>query len=346
MQVSKKQGRFLDSTIEQWQKCDLISEEQSLKLKQSYDAPPFDWQRLAKYAFWLAIVCIVISVSSALADKWLIQLLEKLFNAPNSVKCITLSLLAALLYGFGIHRKRHRPEKVYSNEAILFLGVSATATAILFLGKVIDTGSGHFSLLMLLAAIIYGLLGLWFPSKLVWVASLISLGSWFGAETGYASGWGAYYLGMNYPLRFVLFGLVLIVFGKLVFSSWPARQAFLRPTRAMGLLYLFIALWILSIFGNYGDYDSWEAIKQIGLLHWSLLFGIAALTAIYHGIQYEDQMTKGFGLTFIFINLYTRFFEFFWDGTHKALFFAILGLSFWLLGSKAEKIWQLNLKKS
>ena len=345
MQVNKQQGRFLDSTIEQWQKSNLINEEQSLTLKQSYEVLPFDWQRLAKYAFWLAIVCIVISVSSALVDKWLMQLLEKLFNAPNSVKCVALSLLAVLLYGIGIHRKRRLPEKVYSNEAILFLGVAATATAILFLGKVIDTGSGHFSLLMLLAAVIYGLLGLWFPSKLVWLASLISLGSWFGAETGYVSGWGAYYLGMNYPLRFVLFGLVLIVVGKFLFSSWQAREAFLRPTRAMGLMYLFIALWILSIVGNYGDYDSWDAVKQIELLHWSLLFGIAALIAIYHGIQYEDEMTKGFGLTFIFINLYTRFFEFFWDGTHKALFFAILGVSFWLLGSKAERIWQLNLKR-
>jgi hypothetical protein len=57
-------------------------------------------------------------------------------------------------------------------------------------------------------------------------------------------------------------------------------------------------------------------------------------------------MTRGFGLTFIFINLYTRFFEYFWEGTHKAIFFAILALSFWYLGSRAEKIWHLNVVKN
>ncbi|AFC72671.1 hypothetical protein MCC_05830 [Rickettsia rhipicephali str. 3-7-female6-CWPP] len=31
--------------------------------------------------------------------------------------------------------------------------------------------------------------------------------------------------------------------------------------------------------------------------------------------------------------------------THKAVFFTILGISFWWLGSKAEKIWNLTAKK-
>jgi len=35
-------------------------------------------------------------------------------------------------------------------------------------------------------------------------------------------------------------------------------------------------------------------------------------------------------------------FEYFWDSTHKAIFFAILALSFWYLGSRAEKIWNLG----
>jgi hypothetical protein len=37
-----------------------------------------------------------------------------------------------------------------------------------------------------------------------------------------------------------------------------------------------------------------------------------------------------------------RFFEYFWDTLHKAIFFAALALSFWLLGTKAEKIWHLR----
>ncbi|MEI5638974.1 MULTISPECIES: hypothetical protein [unclassified Pseudoalteromonas] len=346
MQVSKKEGKVLDAAIKHWLEEDIISETESQNLKAAYEVTSFDWKRVAKYSFWLSISCIVISISAVLADKWLIELFRKLFNAPDVIKCIGFAAVSGGLYFLGVKRKGYYPNKVYSNEAIFFLGVAATAISIAFLGKVIGTGSGHFSLLLLLAAIVYAILGLWFPSKLVWLFSLLSLGSWFGAETGYASGWGAYYLGMNYPLRFVLFGLILIFCGSYVFKYWQAKREFLDSTKAVGLLFLFIALWIMSIFGNYGDPEIWQRAKQIELFHWSILFAIAAIAAIYHGVKYDDRMTRGFGLTFIFINLYTRFFEYFWEGTHKAIFFALLALSFWYFGTKAEKIWHLSLVKN
>ncbi|MFX7965213.1 DUF2157 domain-containing protein, partial [Acinetobacter baumannii] len=76
--------------------------------------------------------------------------------------------------------------------------------------------------------------------------------------------------------------------------------------------------------------------------HWSLLFGLAALAAIWLGLKHDDAMLRGFGLTFLGINLYTRLFEFFWDSMPKTIFFALLGLSLWALGHYAEKIWQLG----
>ncbi|GAA5194799.1 DUF2157 domain-containing protein [Ferrimonas gelatinilytica] len=346
MKVSKREGETLDKAIAQWRNQGVISEPLSQQLKASYQVTTMDWERVAKYAFWLAIACIVTALFSLLADRWLMSLFTKLFEAPDSVKCLLFALLSSILYFIGLKRRRRQPEKRFSNEAILFLGVATTAIAIGFFGRAIDTGSDHFSLLLLISALVYGLLGLVFPSKLVWIFSLMCLGSWFGAETGYLSGWGAYYLGMNYPLRFVLFGLVLVFGGTYLFRRIEKRQDFIRPTRAVGLLYLFIALWILSIFGNYGSLERWEGVEQSELLHWSLLFAVAAIGALVHGVKQDDAMTRGFGITFLFINLYTRFFEYFWDSTHKAIFFAILALSFWFLGSRAEKIWRLTTSPS
>ena len=77
------------------------------------------------------------------------------------------------------------------------------------LGLALDTGSRHISLLLLLSFVVYAALGVLLQSNLIWIFALASLGSWMGTETGYMSGWGAYYLGMNYPLRFVLFGTLL-----------------------------------------------------------------------------------------------------------------------------------------
>ena len=59
----------------------------------------------------------------------------------------------------------------------------------------------------------------------------------------------------------------------------------------------------------------------------------------------DDGVLRGFGLTFFFIELYTKFFEYFWNGIHKAIFFAILGVSFWLIGRKAEAMWKMKLSR-
>ena len=344
MEVSKKERKILDRTIQVWVANSMLSAADADRLTKSYTTMSFDWQRLAKYAFWIAIACIIIAVNYALTDRWLRDLLQALLEIPDLYICAFFAICATLLYGHGIRRRQRFPEKIFSNEAILFLGVAATAAAITFLGHALSTDSDHFSLLLLLAAIIYAVLGLWFPSKMVWIFALLSLGAWFGAETGYISSWKSYFFGMNYPVRFTLFGFVVLASGWTLFSFWSLRSEFLKPTKVIGLLYLFISLWALSIAGNHADYKSWEHASMLELLHWSLLFLAVAIVSIWHGIKYDDAMTRGFGLVFIFINLFSRFFECFWDLLPKAAFFTLLAICFWGLGAKAEKIWTLTAK--
>jgi hypothetical protein len=263
---------------------------------------------------------------------------------PDGVHCLGFALLAAVIFFWGFSRRRRKPERIFSNEALFFLGVLSCAGSIAFLGKAIDTGSGHFSLLFLLATLVYGVLGVALSSKLIWIFSILSLGAWLGAETGYVSGWGAYYLGMNYPMRFVLLGAVLTGF-SFGFKHIGRLAEFRHATYVLGLLYLFIALWLLSIFGNYGSHASWYDARQIELFHWGMLFALAAIAAIVYGLKCDDYTSRAFGITFLFINLYTKYFEFFWDATHKAIFFLIMAASFWLIGSHAEKIWNLEFLK-
>ena len=344
MIFNKKKGKFLQGIIGRWADDGTITQETAAHLRQSFSIRPFDWKKLAKYSLWIAIACLVIAIGSVLADSALLQLLRLLFDAPDGVRCLGLALFAALVFYFGLSRRRRKPDRIFSNEAIFFLGVLLCAGSIVFLGRAIDTGSGHFSLLFFLAALVYGALGLALSSRLIWVFSILSLGSWLGAESGYVSGWGAYWLGMNYPLRFVLFGVVLTgaSFG---FRGIRRLAEFQHSTYVLGLLYLFIALWILSIFGNYGDMHSWYETGQIELLHWGLLFALAAVAAIVHGLKHDDYTSRAFGITFLFINLYTKYFEFFWEGMHKAIFFLLTAVSFWLIGSHAEKIWNLEFLK-
>jgi hypothetical protein len=163
------------------------------------------------------------------------------------------------------------------------------------------------------------------------------------------SGWGSYFFGMSHPSRFVIFGLVLIGAGHAM-QHWGSVAALWSTTRIWGLIYLFTALWLLSIFGNdelsAKRKGQWAAgsNSQLRLFVWSLSFGFAAGMCILYGMRYKDGTTKGFGLSFLGINLYTRFFECFWKRWYKPLFFAVLAGTLAVLGRYAEKVWNLQLQ--
>lgn len=342
MKVSKKEAAFLEQAIKYWQGKQLIDAQQADKLRSSLNTSGFDWQGLAFYAFLFAITCIIISMIALLADKWLMQLLETVVEAPDGYKSLFFGLAAAGLFYAGLKRRKTSPQKVYSNEALFLFGVMSVATCLGYLGALLD--NTHYSLVILAATALYGVLGIWFPSRLVWIFALISLGAWFGTETGYVTNWSDYFMGMNYPLRFVFFGLALTA-GSFVLKWHPATQPFFNTSYFLGLLYLFVSLWLLSIFGNYGSLESWYAVKQVSLIWWSVLMAAVSVASILYGLKFDNEPAREMGVTFLFINLYTRYFEYGWEHLHATLFFAILALSFWLIGKKAEKIWALGMDK-
>lgn len=344
--LSRKQAEFVGKLISRWRDTGVISLEQADVLRGSYDISKFNWRKLSKICLLVASICMFIALTSAFSSTLIAQVLAVVFLLPDFGQLLLASGAAILLFRYGLRRRAAKPERVYTNESIFFMGVLATSIAVSLFGKIMSSGSDHFSLLILLSAIIYGALGIALPSTQVWVFALLSLGAWMGAETGYMSGWGAYYLGMNYPLRFALFGALLLAASHFAGKERRAR-AIALPTQVMGYLYMFIALWIMSIFGNYNfsDYLEWKAARQIELFHWSLIFAAAAGAAVYHGLKCDDRVSYGFGITFLGINIYTRFFEYFWNALDKTIFFFLLGGSLWFIGSRAEKIWNYGSSK-
>jgi hypothetical protein len=342
LNLDKQESEFLNKTIDHWEECHLIDGKTAQNLRQSYEVKGFDWMRLAKYSFWIALICGAIAVGSLIIDARVLAWIKNLYYTPDIVISITSGIISALCFYFGKRSEKKHPERIFSNEAVIFTGVLFMASCIAFLGKAVDHGSGHFSLLFLLSVFVYGILAWRMDSRLIWLFALVSLGSWFGTETGYQTHWHDYFLGMNYPLRFVLFGLVLVGSCHILKNKkWFGR--FWELTYVVGLLYLFMSLWLLSIFGNYGNIDRWWHIRQISLFYWGIISGAVAACFMLYGLKTKDVIAREFGITFLLIFIYTKYFEYFWDNTNKTLFFAILGLSFWLIGRKAERIWNLRV---
>ncbi|MCU6665890.1 DUF2157 domain-containing protein [Silvania hatchlandensis] len=337
MKVTRKQERTIRRALDEWEQEGALSAADAQRLTGTLKRVVLDWQRLSRYAFWTALACAMIALGSLFADSELMTWIIDLISFSSFARIGLPALLAVGFYLWGFRRQRQESQWHYSTEAILFLGVLFTAIALWQLGERLDNGSGHIAPLFLAGCAVYGLVGYFGRSGLVWLFFLLSLGSWLGAETGYMSGWGAYWLGMNYPVRFIFFG------GALLALCWGLRSILHRrhlytTSKATGLMYLFIALWIMSIFGNY-DIDSWYGTTRAALLPWALLFAVAAVICIYISLKTDDGMLRGFGLTFLGINLYTRYFEYFWDGMHKVLFFLLLAVSLAVIGRYAERIW-------
>ena len=344
LSVNKHGKELLDEAISHWQETGAIDGATAEQLHGSYETKGFDWKRLAQYAFWVALSCVVLAFLSLFADRMVLRWIKQLYDTPDVVICIFCLVLAVVFYAWGFRNKRRYPSKTFSNESLMMLGVLATATFIGYIGKIVDRGSGHFSLLFLASVVIYGVLAVKLSSRLIWAFALVAFGIWFATETAYHSDWGFRFWGMNYPLRFTLFGA--LVTGVAV--GWQHRirpiSRFQQLTYVIGLTYLMVALWLLSIFGNYADLDLWSQVRQWHIFYWGLLSSAVSLGLAWYGLKKHDHVAREFGIVFLIINIYTRFFEYLWDNINRAVFFLLLALSFWYIGRWAERIWRKDTK--
>ncbi|MCD9494995.1 hypothetical protein [Photobacterium carnosum] len=343
IKVNKRQEQLLNDTIAQWQQQQLIDTQQAQQLRQSYHVISFDWKLLAVYSFWAAIACFILSVILLVADDYLIALISHLIDTPASVLTILSAIIAGLFFYFGVKRRQRYPEKTVSNEAIFFFGVLITAVASGFLSHTTLALHWRESLFIIIPTVIYLIVGIQLRSVLVWLFALLGVGLWVLTETSYLAHDHYLFWGMNIPLRFTVIGLLIAGLSS-IFKPNSRFYFTKEATQFIGLIYFFTALWMLTIFGNYDSLRAWSNIKQIELWGWSVAMLLITLSAIFYGIKYNDPLVRAFGIIFLLLCLYSRYFEYFWDTLHKALFFAILALSFWIIGGRAEKIWQLGNK--
>lgn len=179
-------------------------------------------------------------------------------------------------------------------------------------------------------------ISVFFKSRSIWLAAILALMGFYGSYAEWQQTSHNLFLGMNYPARFTLFGL-LIIGASFIQQKIQLLQFSQRYTYVIGLLIFFTGLWGVSIFGNYGHYEDWLQVRQVQVIGYSVVLAIVSIAALLLGIKYHDDATRDFGIIFILLNLYSRYFEFFWNTTNKGIFFLILAVSFALVGWQIEK---------
>jgi hypothetical protein len=160
--------------------------------------------------------------------------------------------------------------------------------------------------------------------------ALLCLFHGLGAWHEYA-GYGAYVADIQDPPTMAVIAAMCAAFGlwhEHAEEDQLARYAgFGRLYVIFGLIYFNCSLWFLSL----------DVYSGPQVLFWTLGFSATCVAQIVLGARLKNGRLTGFGIVFLSIDLYTRFFERFWDRLSMGLFLLIAGLTGVLLGWLFEK---------
>jgi len=301
----------------------ILNEEQVVHLKERYPTTPWDFMALVR-AF---------SVLGALAA---VAGLVVLVREHLNWLLISESGLALSAVGLFVLGRWLRVRKCMSTtgEVAELIGSMGVQGLMAVLAIHYSVGSKNWPALMGLHTFVLAALAYAVANRLILWYACINFFFWFGAKTYYLYGLDCYWLSMTYPVRFLAAGL-----GTLLLSWFHARIArgrwavFSRVYAHVGLLVINLSLWFLSVFGYYEKYGVRYSGIQGERIFFSLLWAAVAGGCLFAGARWGVRLLRGYGLTFLIINLYTFYVRFVALNTGQAWFLHLLligGSLLWL----------------
>jgi len=332
MKVSKTERDLLEKALNTWQEKGILPDEIAGRLKQDLETDKTERQQIAQYFFVIAISCTILAFGSIFIDERLLERLRLYFKLSNIFIAVFTGLMASFWFRYIYKRKTRYSATAF--EIYMVLGSLLLLTSLIYFFKDIGAGPSYSHFLIVSSATLFAI-SIAQGSIMLWIGGILALMGWYGAFSTFHST-DNLFLGMNYPVRFTAFG-ILILLAALFQSKMKILRFTERYTYIAGLAIFFTGMWGVSVFGNYGHIDDWEKVKQTQVLIYGVILGLLAFVCLYAGIKYKDNPARDFGIIFLLINFYTRYFEYFWDSMNKGIFFLVLALSFGLVGWWLDK---------
>jgi hypothetical protein len=334
MVKDKGEQEIIFNALEEWQDTGLLTAADAEKLRATVVIRKSERQQLAHYFFIIAASCTLLAFGALFLDEKVLEKLQRTFLLQNITIAAGSGILAAVCFWQALKRKSRISSTIF--EIYLIPGALTALISLVYFCK--DWGNGaSYTLFLGLAALLFFGLSTGFRSLVLWVGLILAAMGWFGAFST-AFGHDYLFLGMNYPVRFTVFGLVMLA-GSYAQQLTPRLAPMSGITWHAGLLVFLTGLWGVSVFGNFNHLDEWQAVRQTRVLGYALLSGLITGGLLWFGIRTDNRPARDYGILFVLLNLYTRYFEYFWDAINKGLSFLILALSFGLLG------WWLSSRK-
>ena len=107
----------------------------------------------------------------------------------------------------------------------------------------------------------------------------------------------------------------------------PQTGRFFQAFETLGLLYFNLSLLILSL---------QNALKLGQEATWAFVLFAAAIGQILVGARLHNPLITGFGVSTFAVNLFTRYYETFWNRMSLGVFFFLGGLGLFAAGFACE----------
>jgi hypothetical protein len=300
-----------------WQADGLIAADTAATLRQRYGLPRFGLGDVLRYLGIVGLIfvtCGILGLVAAIAN-------SPLFGG------VVLLLVSAGFGAAGIVYSADRLGRYcWSSRIALVVAVltfSAGAVVLLHALNVDDAELAFAAGWLVLPALIA--LAYRFRIGFLLVLALIEFFHWVGSWTS-MWGRGTYVMEVQDPRLMAAVAVVVIGVGIWHEQALDERTGrFYAVYESLGLVYLNLSLLILSI----------ERSDATG---WIALFTAAAIGQIVLGARLRNPLILGFGVTFAFIDGFTRFYERFWSAWSKGLFFLALGLITFAAGAACEML--------
>jgi hypothetical protein len=305
----------------QWLTDGLISKTTHDLLAQRYQARSFGIGQAAKY----------VGIAGGLFACFGLLGLIGALSGSMAVAAFLLLATGSALTAAGIRLARDPLGRYgFSSKVVLALGVTVAG-----LGVGTATSAAGFteeSVVMVTGLVVLPVIG-WlayrFANIFLLILGLLGCFHWIGSWTA-MFGRSTYELAIQDPRWMSAAALLAVAVGVLHELRLRDRTGrFFQAYQAVGLVYLNLSLLLLTFEGVNG------AAKAVA---WIVVLALAAIGQILVGARLHNGLLTGFGVTAFAVNLYTRYFEHFWESTHAGVFFLLGGVS--LLGAGiACEVW-------
>lgn len=339
MKLNKYEANNVKDLIEDWEQKNLISSEQAEQLINSITVVNKSrWKNLASYAFSIALVSMILAVIVVLADKPIRLFLERMLNLSLGGIAIVTAIVSCVIFVFGHWRIVKKSSYNLSNISLIIFSSFLMLVSLAFGGKALSVGEHYMYFLFYFGFCIYFFLAFVYKYNFLWIVAFIMLVIGLGTHLQTFNDFEGYFFGMNWVIRFVPISIMLLLFSK-VLNNFTQTKYFYSAHYYTSWIFLLLVFWVLSIAGNYTDFNRWMSVSQITLFLYALISFLVCIVVLFYGWKKQDKLLGNIALSFLILNLFTRYFEYLWKPLHKALFFFILGIIFILIGRISEKIW-------